>query len=928
MAGPDPQKQEKMAEAYKRGILPPDVAAKYEEAQKRGLVGADVLSEGGPGVLKQLDNRAVGAVAAATSSIPFYDEYTGGVNAAASAAYNAPGIIVDLFTQGSTDKHHRIADAYDGQVQNQRAAVEFAEENYPLQTQLIRGTAYGAQGVGAAKAFPALIPAEGANTAVNVAKTAAAGSAEGALWAALDGFAGEGSFAERMNDATEAGVWGAALGGPLGVGFRYSIPALQATFGKSVDRQSADLILEMFSEQASVRPQSAKALRSILNRSGLSGEAIDRGLININNRLNLAVESGERLPLLARAVAEEFEDSAPQVTDNIRKVLQQLQSAPAKQGNSAQVISKALNEQAESQAPYMRGVLDDTLGSQSVDDTIKDIEVERKMIGGERDEARAAAESLKSGNVALRPMQDWAADYSDDVTVRRHLRAAARKIGFKGKGEIEKALSEKPHELLEEFQTIVFKRGSDDTVSMQARDEAIELLNRFYGHTRDETGRFASKPGAFSETSRAFRETFKDDEVLAEALGSMSRARDPIAAAKLVRYFQKLPSERQELVRTALKNDIGKMLRGGNVDESMPYLTNLRKMGIHDVLTTILGEDGKRISRAISDLAEEQAFLKTVDARRGQPVSKSAADEARGLYTANPVARMGDNIPSTAQFLDAGFVGSGNLPWVSLAKYGSRILRPRGVTREGLAELLMTQPAPSNAFDAALPPPSPPSSGPAPAPVTSLRVGPTTPAITSSQLPRTSAPWPANQPGPSMADAVSPQPTLTRDLDYSPEPKGPEAKQSDQIPVAPETVDKPRENAPARPAAIEYEPEGVLERIDPDGVLIKALMAAGILGTGYAAQKYIGHERGQRADRDRGVQAVRNVRDQVSQNVQIVFDNILAQQAPAPSVKPEDISNDALRSQRTSKAAQDTAEWRLRWQQREDEKEGRTYATP
>jgi hypothetical protein len=178
----------------------------------------------------------------------------------------------------------------------------------------------------------------------------------------------------------------------------------------------------------------------------------------------------------------------------------------------------------------------------------------------------------------------------------------------------------------------------------------------------------------------------------------LQRSRDPVSEDGIALWYDNLPQGEQQLVRTVWRQDLEKMLRGGNIDQDGAYLTNLKKLGLNSTLRRVLGEDGEAIARAIRQLADEQSGLVALDPRKGlqeRVVRGPAADRARNLYTTNPIARLGDRLPAMSQLADIAFMTGGQLPYITMAKQGAKVFRPRPPTREGLARILAMRMDPS-----------------------------------------------------------------------------------------------------------------------------------------------------------------------------------------------------------------------------------------
>lgn len=701
----NPSKEEKMAEAYRRGILPDDARAKYEEAMNRGLVAdlrQDVEPQPEQSLLQKADREAAGSLATFGGTIPFAHEMGGATNSVISGLYNLPGLAASGDFKGYGGK---VANAYDQQVQATRGSSRDFQERRPNTAAAVKGTGLGLQGVGAVKALPALVPVQTGNTAANVARTGAAASAEGGLAGMFYGFGDEqgGAFDERVARANEFGKWGAALGGPLGIALRHGPQAAQGLRERARNSASGQ-VLEMARESGSeVRRSSADAITGLLRRAGYARKDIDRGLREIGNGLQAGVDAVERPSLFAVELQKRFPSASQQIED----AFQQLATAPPKQGNTSQTLLKAVDDQQASQNSYLDDVFQERLGVTTIADEQAVLAAERGAIGEVRDRINKFAFTDARGKGIQKRMEAWLGDFIDDSEVMSGMRAAARDLGFSGKNEVQKAMDQNPAALFQKFgeisgATLRSPRGGSPVLA-QARKETENLVDEISRYTREADSfafarRAEGEVGPYKEQQKQFRESYSQEDAIADARGRFAAARDPVKADEFVNWYNTLPGGEQRLVQTVIRQDMEKMLRGGNIDDAGAYLTNLRKQGIHDVLVRVLGKDGEDISRAIQSVADEQPMLSQIDPRAGMQarvVRGRAADRARNHYTNNPLARAGDRIPPSGGFMmDAGFVAAGQVPYVTLARQALKVLRPRQSTREGIAEIFAMRPQP------------------------------------------------------------------------------------------------------------------------------------------------------------------------------------------------------------------------------------------
>jgi hypothetical protein len=533
----------------------------------------------------------------------------------------------------------------------------------------------------------------------SVAQLGREGFRVGGAGGGLYGFGNaDGDFTERVRGAAEGAALGMVGGGLLGAGA--GAVGNKLSTGKFLPGQYGSTILDTAPQQLGIPNSSVAALRQTLKNSGYSRDDIDRGVVNIADRLKVSSETGDRAGLFALELQKEF----PAAQQNIQDVFQQLMTAPPTQGKTGRVLTDALDEQYGSQGKYFDDVAQQRLGSSTVADEMDALAARRAEIGTQRDRSLRYAETDGRARGLRNQMAKWYEDFSSgdgaDTEVMGTMRAAARELGFSGRTEAADAMRANPVALLNKFQELTFAKSKTPSgaspVLMAARSEAQKLIDDAsrFGREADSVA-FAKKAqgetGPFKQRQQEFRENYSQEEAIDSARGMLNKARDPVYEDEIATWFNSLPEGEKSLVRTVWRQDLQKMLRGGNIDQDGAYLTNLKKLGLNSTLKRVLGDDGEAISRAITQLADEQKGLIGLDPRKGlqeRVVRGPAADRARNLYTTNAFARLGDRIPPASQLADLALMGGGQLPYVTIARQALKSFRPRARTREGLAQIL------------------------------------------------------------------------------------------------------------------------------------------------------------------------------------------------------------------------------------------------
>lgn len=765
----EPTRQELLAEAYKRGILPDDMRSNYEEAMRRGLVpgGDQKFSVGGvntPSLNDMVDMRNVAQDRQDThfermladrgskrrKHLESDPENIGWSSPKSDAELGATQYgKAEGFFFGLGDEVTGLINPERGEELSK--LKRYARENYP--SGFSKGEVHGL-GVNALATAPvagvkmAQIP-----QAIRIGNTGRAivgGSAGAAGFdAAYQTTTGEGSFAERVGDIDLEQTRNVGLIGGAGGGVLATLPKIASAANSVKDSLKGSVsgqALDMARVSSVDAPASSfEALRGLLKRAGVPLPDIDRGIAEIHQGLQAGMDPLSRSSIFAVELQKRF----PTARQQIKDAFQQLATAPPNQGNTSQILQDALDAQSDSQVTYLDDVFQQRLGATSVADEQAALAIERGAIGEIRDRVNNFAFTDGRGKGIQKQMQAWLGEFADDREVMGHMRAAARELGFKGNSEVADAIAKNPGALFQKFgetsgATLRSTRGGSPVLD-QARRETENLVDEMSRYGRDDSGKFVSRAagdvGPYKEQQAKFRENYSQEEAIQTARGRFAAAKDPVKADEFVNWYNTLPDGEQRLVRTVIRQDMEKMLRGGNIDDTGAYMTPLRKRGIHDVLARVLGKDGEDISRAIQNVAEEQPHLAEIDPRKGlqaRVVRGAAADRARNLYTNNPLARLADSLPKVTQAGDialmtgAVMTGQPPIPYATLARQALKVLRPRKETREGLAQILAMRPG----------------SGPAPAapvpthPVPAPTGAPVLPAPVSAAPAATSAPQP------------------------------------------------------------------------------------------------------------------------------------------------------------------------------------------
>lgn len=258
-------KADLLAEAYRRGLLPPDKRAAYEEAQRRGLLGASHGER-----KRSVAENVTGFMANVNRGLGIGDELAAGAQTA-----------VNVFA-GRTPITEVGADFRRSMAQQRQVEDQFAAER-PRTAALARGT-----GMAATAAVPvgntANLFAQGSR-AVNAARGATVAGLEGAAYAAAD----RGTAGERLAAASRTARDPLTLA--LGAGAGSLATARRAPRPKPQARSNAQILAErgISTTPAQRAGSTVKAVEDLGKRAPILGPAMSGYQNRQIEQLNRAV---------------------------------------------------------------------------------------------------------------------------------------------------------------------------------------------------------------------------------------------------------------------------------------------------------------------------------------------------------------------------------------------------------------------------------------------------------------------------------------------------------------------------------------------------------------------------------------------------------------------------------------------------------------
>ena len=195
-------REELLAEAYRRGLMPPQQRAAYEEAQRRGIVKGPAASSK---PAKAIDTITGALATFNRNALPFMDEAADGLQAVSNLVQGRAGSLPQAWQQARK--------ASSGAAQRFEAAA-------PRAAALTRGVGLATQA-----ALPAGVAGRAVAAAPTLGTAMLRSGVAGATAGGVGGYAaGEGPNRGRMT------LQGAAAGGALGAAVPAAVPAANAAF--------------------------------------------------------------------------------------------------------------------------------------------------------------------------------------------------------------------------------------------------------------------------------------------------------------------------------------------------------------------------------------------------------------------------------------------------------------------------------------------------------------------------------------------------------------------------------------------------------------------------------------------------------------------------------------------------------------------------
>jgi len=358
-------REELLAEAYRRGLMPPQQRAAYEEAQRRGIVGAKPAQPAAPAKPQTLMDKAnafadrninPALMTFNRNFLPFVDEAADGLTAVANLAQGKARSLPEAYTQARNTSDNAVAG--------------FAAAR-PNVAALTRGTGNAAAAAiplgGAANAFAAPVTIAGRalpQGAVNAARGATLAGGQSAIYAGAD----RGTVQERLGRASAAATDPLTLALGAGAGILATPPGMPKPKPPSAAQTLRQVGVTVTPAQAS--GPAFKAIEDQAKRLPIVGPTItglqNRQIDQLNRAVGLkALEPiGEGIPKSIKPgfdMVEYVDDRLGSVYDDAARMTPQV-NVDAQLGQDLQAITARSVDLPDSEANQFVKSLNDRLG--------------------------------------------------------------------------------------------------------------------------------------------------------------------------------------------------------------------------------------------------------------------------------------------------------------------------------------------------------------------------------------------------------------------------------------------------------------------------------------------------------------------------------------------------------------------------------------
>lgn len=555
---------EKLAEAYKRGILPPEMASKYEEAQARGLLSSKPaekqIKEEKPSISRTIFDQAMQG-----ATFGWADEVTEPLGVAIAGLMKDP-----ISTLKGEVNDPDLAEEIVNVRQTNQKQLKQQFDQYPgtsIAANIAGGLLTGAAGATTKAGAAANNLLRGGNLLSRTAKAGVAGAASGALYGAGS------SQGDRLEDAGYGAATGALFGAAIplaGATARGVKKAVGA--GKDIISPPPDMALKKVAQRLADDGITLEGAKSRLQKAPQGTALIDVGRGNIE-RLGEAVANvpGSGANTAGRFVAKRLSGEGSRIKQNIGKYvargdLTQIADDLMKAGDdvAAPLYDKAFRANKSVDTPAINRILRTPAGSKALS------EAKNKMLN----------------DMTLLGVPD------------KELAEQAKLVDAYVSGGISKGLK---------LRTLDYvKRSLDDQIGRAIkageRDES-RILSSLKNSLINELDNADITGGAYKAARKAWSGAMQGQNALESGRNFLK-----LDASEIRKNLQKMGNTERELFKVGVAQHMRDMIDSAG-DRSNMVKRIFGKQEYRDALKTVLGDKDFKSLRASLMREEKMHFL-------------------------------------------------------------------------------------------------------------------------------------------------------------------------------------------------------------------------------------------------------------------------------------------------------------------------------
>lgn len=535
---------------------------------------------------------------------------------------------------------------------------------------------------------------QAANLAPKVLRPAVAGGTSAAAWdAAYQTGQGQGDIIDRaqgidLEQTRNTAALGAGVGGVLGAAMR---PLSQR-------QGELELVLEGVVDGGAVSPDGLRTFERFLRDAGvpLNDETV--------GRLKGVIQDASQSSSGALALPVRLKDVLIKEFEGLQQPIQrQLRGTSGSGDDGAEIIHRAIDEDLPEARTFLRGGLEDTLGSQSRLSAMDDIQGRLTEIGREgyqpllnkdlSDQQRAVLGEVLNGPGMGRLYEP--------------LRTVAAGEGL----DLDGMINAKPLEAAHWMQSKA-RQLSDRSSDAVTSNAMGALRGRLLKGLNDATA------GEYDVVRRQYGDEFGNMQALEFGDRFLTKAARDLDIDLMAREYAELsPSQKEAAllsVRDALQSSTGR----GRAKNG-PRLTRVSEEQVMTALPKVFGEDGDKVNQLIQETSDFVGSRRAIDSRPGSQTTPLREDVEFAQNTAiRPIRRkIGNAIRDVSTDIGVSTAFGNAVPFRTLRSVGAGLgdfvggdpNRKMNALAELLEARIMPQSTPQNAFSQSTPPSSAPA---------------------------------------------------------------------------------------------------------------------------------------------------------------------------------------------------------------------------